>query len=179
MEMGYRDQQIRVAMELCKQRVSAASQLLLRSKGVEARVENSGQQLAAEVQEAVMSLDSDTAKPEAILYLATLLSMDQAKLNAASAHVDFAVVTELLCSILSKRGSKWPQDSMRGASAVVEILLAPSAERPPEAPAPPQSAAGCFPCSRPAGGRGARGSVSVAMPGGDCSSPGEPQELSL
>jgi len=128
-EMGFRELQILAARELAGGQSADVSQLLMQFQGIDPAIERSAERLGSAIHDAVLSLDtgSSDAAGLRILQLATLLSLDDSHLKAASDHVDMTVLSEFLLSITTQRSQSWPITVLRAASVIVSALTAQTA----------------------------------------------------
>lgn len=118
-QMGFRDPQIRAAMHLASGKVEMACRLLMHaSQGADPR---SGEELAQALQEGVFGLEQDDA-PKHVLRLVTLLSSDEALLQAAAAHTSHEVLTDYAVAALNRRARAWSPEQLQAASVAVELL---------------------------------------------------------
>lgn len=128
-DMGFRDPQIRAAMALAGGNLQQAREMLLLSVAVAG--ESGGQAVAKAIEAGVMALDRPSPSVATVLRLVGLLC-GESELQAAASFVDWAVLTEFVLSVLSRRGDHWPPGLVTALSVAVDLLvaapLAPSAE---------------------------------------------------
>lgn len=120
--MGFRETQILVACELTRCNTATAANMLLRVKGVDASVENDGARLAQAILDAAQHVDRREGAEDALLELVTLLSLDGAKLSAASRHMNAMGLKELLVSIRSARQQQWSAALVQCTSMAADLV---------------------------------------------------------
>eukprot|EP00929_Paragymnodinium_shiwhaense_P118849 TRINITY_DN90746_c0_g1_i1.p1 TRINITY_DN90746_c0_g1~~TRINITY_DN90746_c0_g1_i1.p1 ORF type:complete len:453 (-),score=101.46 TRINITY_DN90746_c0_g1_i1:72-1430(-) len=125
-EMGFSDAQIQAAMELSGGQVPLATEMLTRCTPAAHR-QLSGEAFARAVFEAVQALDQNTAPPEAILRLVSLLSVSQESWRSAADHVDGGVLMNFLVSVVSQKQQVWSRQQVQAAQIAVDLLsMAPT-----------------------------------------------------
>lgn len=123
-DMGFREPQIRVAQELTRGKSSSSALQLLVGAAGHDQVPTDGKQIARDIQEAVLGLDTDAhaAFGERLLRLVSLLCLEQASLEAAQPHLSSDALAEFVRTLLRNRKA-WPAESHGAADIVVQLLL--------------------------------------------------------
>eukprot|EP00931_Biecheleriopsis_adriatica_P103266 TRINITY_DN78125_c0_g1_i1.p1 TRINITY_DN78125_c0_g1~~TRINITY_DN78125_c0_g1_i1.p1 ORF type:complete len:464 (+),score=122.67 TRINITY_DN78125_c0_g1_i1:75-1394(+) len=131
-EMGFKEPQIAVALELGDRDGDAASELLLSMPPLDHAVEMEAAAWARAIQACVLGLDRRPAPigalREGLLRLAALLSVDQGIQRAAREHVELSVLSDFLIKIMKHNSQDWAPLAI-SAGHIAEKLLSNAARR--------------------------------------------------
>lgn len=125
-ELGFKEPQIVIALELGSRNSDAASQLILNMPALDAMVEIEAASWAEAMQACVLGLDRSPAPLEFLsahlLQLACLLSCDRQLQRVALEHLDLKVLTDCMSKILQHKAKDWASNAAKAGQAAEKLL---------------------------------------------------------